>query len=131
MESVAQPATLATRPAALRVLILAGAGTHDWQATTAFLRQLLTDSGRFDVRVNETPAGVTASALASFDVVVSDCSGASLTAETERALDAFVSSGKGLVVTRGELAGEPASSTWTQLIKAAEGTNPGAGADGS
>ena len=45
------------RPAPLRALILSGAGDHDWKTTTPFLRQQMTASGRFDVRVCESPAG--------------------------------------------------------------------------
>ena len=45
------------RPGAVRVLILSGRNNHDWRTTTPFLRKLLTDSGRFDVRVCEEPAG--------------------------------------------------------------------------
>ena len=44
----------------LRVLLLSGRNNHDWRTTTPFLRQLLVDTGRFDVRVVEEPAGLTA-----------------------------------------------------------------------
>ena len=42
----------------LRVLLLSGRNNHDWRTTTPFLRQLLVDTGRFDVRVVEEPAGL-------------------------------------------------------------------------
>ena len=101
----AQPAKGALAgPAKLSALILSGDGSHDWRTTTGFLRKLLTDSGRFEVRVNESPAGLTARTLAGFDVVVDDYSGPRLGAEADKALEAFVRAGKGLVVTHGGLA---------------------------
>ncbi len=105
----AQPAkgALAAGPAKLSALILSGDGSHDWRTKTGFLRKLLTDSGRFEVRVNESPAGLTARTLAGFDVVVDDYSGPRLGTEADKALEAFVRAGKGLVVTHGGL-GPPA-----------------------
>src|SRR6266705_347583 len=105
----AQPAkgALAAGPAKLSALILSGDGSHDWRTTTGFLRKLLADSGRFEVRVNESPAGLTARTLAGFDVVVDDYSGPRLGTEADKALEAFVRAGKGLVVTHGGL-GPPA-----------------------
>ena len=35
----------------VRVLILTGRNNHEWRVTTPFLREVLQDSGRFDVRV--------------------------------------------------------------------------------
>src|SRR5262245_16745589 len=91
-------------PAAKRALILSGAGTHDWRKTTAFLSQLLADSGHFQVHVCEVSAGLSAETLAPFEVVVDDSFGAGLNDETERALEKWVNSGRGLVVTRAGLA---------------------------
>src|SRR3989440_8706220 len=90
--SFAQPAkgALAAAPAKLSALILSGDGSHDWRTTTGVLRKLLTDSGRFEVRVNESPAGLTARTLAGFDVVVDDYSGPRLGSEADKALEAFV-----------------------------------------
>ena len=83
----------------LRVLILSGPGGHDWCATTSFLRQVLSDTGRFDVRVCESPAGLNARTLRDFDVLV-DASGASASRNNpEGEIARFVDSGKGLVVT--------------------------------
>ena len=44
----------------LRALVLSGRNNHDWRTTTPFLRSLLVDSGRFDVRVVEEPDGISA-----------------------------------------------------------------------
>jgi hypothetical protein len=85
----------------LRVLLLSGRNNHDWRTTTPFLRQLLVDTGRFDVRVVEEPEGLTAETLAAYDLVVSDYCGPRWGAATERALVEFVRSGKGLVAVHG------------------------------
>jgi len=129
---LAQPASPAsqigtTNPSALRVLILSGGGTHDWRSSTFFLRRLLAEAGRCDVRVCESPAGITAETFAAFDVVVDDYSGPRLGRATEEALAAFVDSGKGLVVTHGGLAAaETTSPGFAKLIsvsRAADRTN--------
>jgi type 1 glutamine amidotransferase len=93
------------RPAAgsLRVLILTGRGDHDWRVTTPFLRRILADTGRFDVRVCEAPAGLTARTLADFDVLVDDRGGPAPGDDTEKAVTDFVESGKGLVITHSAL----------------------------
>ena len=83
--------------APLRALILSGRNNHDWRTTTPFLAKLLSDSGRFDVRVEEEPAGTTAATLASYNVLVVDYQGPRWGAATEKAVLDFVRSGKGLV----------------------------------
>jgi type 1 glutamine amidotransferase len=88
----------------VRVLIITGQGNHDWGATTPFLRRILVDSGRFEVRVCEAPSGLTARTLADFDTVIDDLGGTGPGSETEQAIAEFVRSGKGLVVTHGALA---------------------------
>ena len=83
--------------APLRALIFSGRNNHDWQTTTPHLRQLLAATGRFEVRVDEEPAGATEKTLAGYDVLVLDYNGPRWGAATERAVEAFVRSGKGLV----------------------------------
>jgi len=105
-QAAGQPA--ASQPAApgkktLRVLIITGQGDHDWRTTVPFLRRVLADTGRFDVRVCETPDGVTAKTIAGFDVVVDDCAGAGLGADTRKAICDFLDAGKGLVMTHAAL----------------------------
>src|SRR6266568_3784364 len=137
VNSLAQPAKNApsASPAMLRALILSGEGSHDWRTTTPFLRQLLLDSGRFDVRVNESPAGLTAKTLTGFDVVVDDYCGPRLGNEAEKALEAFVGSGKGLVVTHGGLAlperlpGEKVWPGFAKLTRVSWPANSAAGAE--
>jgi type 1 glutamine amidotransferase len=85
----------------LRALVLSGRNNHDWRTTTPLLRQLLVDSGRFDVRVVEEPDGLTARTLAPYDVVVSDYCGPRYAPETEGAIAAHVRSGRGFVAVHG------------------------------
>lgn len=85
-------------PGALRVLILSGHNSHDWRNSTPFLKRLLTGTGRFDVRVCESPIGITEETLAPFDVLVDDYSGPRLGSGTEKAIENFLQAGKGLVV---------------------------------
>src|SRR5512143_3475338 len=89
------------QPGRLRALLLSGRNNHDWRSTTPFLRQLLVGSGRFDVRVEEEPAGITAAPLVPYDLVVSDYCGPRWGAATEQALVEFVRGGRGLVVVHG------------------------------
>ena len=81
----------------VNVLIFSGRNNHDWQSTTPQLRQVLLDTGRFDVRVTEEPMGITSASLAPYDVIVLDYNGPRWGVETEKAVEAFVKGGKGLV----------------------------------
>ncbi len=87
--------------APVRVLILSGRNNHDWRTTTPYLRKILTDTGRFDVRVQEEPAGITDATLASYGLLVLDYNGARWGATAEKAVENFVRSGKGLVAVHG------------------------------
>jgi type 1 glutamine amidotransferase len=82
----------------VRVLILSGRNNHDWRSTTPFLRKSLEATGRFDARVTEEPAGLTAATLASYDVIVSDYNGPRLGPGAEKAIDEYVRGGKGIVI---------------------------------
>ncbi len=59
------------------------------------------ESGRFDVRVCEEPIGVTSATLTPYDVLVLDYQGPRWGEGTEKSVEAFVKSGKGLVVIHG------------------------------
>ena len=85
------------QPGKIRVLIFSGRNNHDWRTTTPFLRKVLVNSGRFDVRVEEEPAGVTATTLAAYDVLVLDYQGPRWGEVTENAVENFVKQGKGLL----------------------------------
>jgi type 1 glutamine amidotransferase len=86
---------------AIRVLILSGQSNHDWRTTTPFLEKMLLNAGRFDVRINEEPVGMTFDTLAVYDVVVLDYNGPRWGQTAENALADFVRSGKGLVAVHG------------------------------
>ena len=68
-------ALAADPPGKIKTLILSGANNHDWRATTPRLREILDRSGRFDVRVTEEPAALTAAILASYQLIVLDYNG--------------------------------------------------------
>ncbi len=85
----------------IRTLILSGQNNHGWRTTTPYLQKLLTDTGRFDVRLEEAPAGITPATLAATDLIVVDYQGPRWGPVTERAVVEFVRSGKGLVVVHG------------------------------
>ena len=110
----------------IRVLILSGQNDHDWRQTTPFLRQALANTGRFDVRVCESPAGLTPETLAAFDVLVDDYAGPRWGNSTEQAVQSFVKSGKGLVAVHAALYGF-SGSDWTEfgeMTKVARVTPP-------
>ncbi len=87
----------------LRVFIITGQGDHDWRGTVPFLRRILVDTGRFDVRVCETPKGLTSTTFVDFDLLVDDCGASASDGEIGKSIAGFVRSGKGLVVTHGAL----------------------------
>ena len=89
------------KPGTIRALILTGQNNHDWRATTPVLRTLLLNTGRFDVRVNEEPTGLTSATLAPYDVVILNYNGPRLGQVAEKALENFVRSGHGLVGVHG------------------------------
>lgn len=91
-------APFAAAQAPIKALIFSGHNNHDWRATTPFLRKCLADTGRFDVRVIEEPAGTSAATLKGYDLLVLDYNGARLGEAAEKAMEEFVRSGKGLVV---------------------------------
>lgn len=89
------------QPGKVRALILSGRNNHDWRTTTPFLRQLLDESGRFDCRVAEATDSLTAETFAPYDVLIMDYGGPRWGEGTERAIEAFVQSGKGFVSVHG------------------------------
>jgi type 1 glutamine amidotransferase len=87
----------------IQVLIVTGQDKHPWREAAPFIRGLLEQTGRFEVRVTEEFRGAGADSLAPYDVallVYSDEKMAirSWSDETKAALLAFVRSGKGLAV---------------------------------
>ncbi|HHN73303.1 MAG TPA: ThuA domain-containing protein [Thermopetrobacter sp.] len=95
--AAAFPATAAEAP--IRTLILTGSSDlpyHDWRQTTPLLRRVLEQTGRFEVRVEEEPAGLSAATLEGYDLLFINYNGPRWGRETEKAIEEFVRSGKGL-----------------------------------
>ena len=90
--------------ALLNVLILTGQSDvpyHHWEITTPFLRGVLANTGRFEVRAEEQVSGITAATLAGFDVLVLNYNGLRWGEATESAVESFLRSGKGMVAVHG------------------------------
>jgi type 1 glutamine amidotransferase len=79
---------------------------------------LLLNTGRFDVRVDEEPTGITSATLAPYDVVILNYNGPRLGRVAEEALENFVRSGKGLVGLHG------ANWAFSGLVVLAENSRP-------
>lgn len=111
-EAGAQSPAPPSAPRKLSALIVDGMNNHDWPRATRILRQVLKDSGRFDVTVSTTPpASQPAAAWAAwrpdfskFDVVISNFNGGHSSSgvhwprEVEQSLEEFIKGGGGLVV---------------------------------
>jgi type 1 glutamine amidotransferase len=99
------PALYAEQTASrVKTLILTGESDtqyHDWRVSTPFLLSLLERTGRFDVKVEEQPSGITANTLLPFDLLVLNYMGPRWGTETEHAVEQFVRSGKGLLSFHG------------------------------
>jgi type 1 glutamine amidotransferase len=96
-------AQTAAAPHQIQVLIVTGQDKHPWRETTPYLREILNQTGKFEVRVTEEFHGATAETLAPYDVAVLNYSDEKLDVgewgpATRSALLSFVRSGKGLVV---------------------------------
>ena len=88
----------------LKALILTGeidSQYHDWRGSTAFLRGLLERTGRFEVRVEEQVAGISAATLNPYDVLILNYNGPRWGAAAEGAIEQFVRQGKGLISFHG------------------------------
>jgi type 1 glutamine amidotransferase len=85
---------------------------HDWKATTSYLRAILEKTGRFQVKVEEEPSGITARTVQGYEVVVVNYNGPRWGRETERALEEFLRAGKGMVALHGVSYGEFFGMQW-------------------
>ena len=94
---------LAQAPPKVKVLILTGVSNHKWAATTPVLREILEQTGRFDVRVNEEGRGNGPETFAPYDVLLLNYNDYKQTAgpwwdnRARQAMLDFVRTGKGLV----------------------------------
>jgi type 1 glutamine amidotransferase len=87
----------------IRVLILTGSSdwSHPWQGTAPFMQGILMNTGRFDVKLEEEVVGITSATLANYDVLVDYYYGPRLGEVTEKAIEDFLRSGKGMVGVHG------------------------------
>ncbi len=105
----------------LRALILTGETDlpyHDWRESTPFVRQMLENTGRFEVKVAEEVRGLTPATLAGFDVLVLNYNGPRWGEPAERAIEEFVRAGKGMIaihgVSYGTFYGQVFEKRWTK-----------------
>jgi len=89
------------QPDKIRALIISGRNNHDWRSTTPFLKKVLTDTGRFDVRVIDEPSALSLEALLPYHVLVMNYCGPRLGPEAEHGILSAVRSGRGFVVVHG------------------------------
>ena len=93
----------AQTPPKIKVLILTGVNNHEWRATTPVLREILEQTGRFEVRVNEEVRGNGPETFAPYDVLLLNYNDMKQTAgpwwdnRARQAMLDFVRNGKGLV----------------------------------
>jgi type 1 glutamine amidotransferase len=89
----------------IRALILAGGEGSGWRETTPELRRILAETGRFDVRVCESPGWPMPETLQGFDLIV-DNGGVIVAGDaSRRSIADFIQTGKGLLVVRGAFDG--------------------------
>lgn len=124
-------------PSKIRLLIVDGQNNHDWRATTAYLRTMFEDSGRFEVEVNTTPPSPqtpdgkryienpeqydTDMALfrpwfEKFDVILLNYNGLPWPNAVHELLEKSVEEGKGLVVIHAADNAFPGRSTYDRMI---------------
>jgi type 1 glutamine amidotransferase len=104
LSALAGSLSLAQTPAhKIRVLVLTGSSdwSHPWQGTAPFLQGVLTNTGRFDVKLEEEVVGITSATLANYDVLVDLYYGPRWGDVTEKAVSDFINSGKGMVGIHG------------------------------
>jgi len=105
--TAARPSSAQTPTAApahkIRVLVLTGSSdwSHPWQGTAPFMQGILTNTGRFDVKLEEEVAGITSATLANYDVLIDYYYGPRWPEVTEKAVEDFIRSGKGMVGVHG------------------------------
>ena len=103
LAALALNAQTAPAPHKIQVLIITGQDKHPWRETTPYLREILNQTGKFEVRVTEEFHGATAETLAPYDVAILNYSDEKLDVPSVESrhpqrFARFVRSGKGLVV---------------------------------
>jgi len=105
-------------PEKIPVLILSGANNHDWEWTTPRLRQILENSGRFEVSGTQDPGTTLADAdmLARFAAFVLDYNGPRWGDEAEANFLAAVRGGTGVVVLHAANNAFPGWTEYEELV---------------
>ena len=88
----------------VRVLFLTGQTDlpyHDWHESTPYLKDILEKTARFEVEVLSEVKGVSNSTLASYDALILHYNGPRWGKDTERAIEDFLRSGKGMIAIHG------------------------------
>jgi type 1 glutamine amidotransferase len=124
-------ACLTARPALaeeskLRVLVLSGANNHNWRETTPVIKAALEESGRFQVDVEDTVAGLKPESFAAYQVILSnyntfggDPAARIWDAATKKAFIDHLAKGHGLVIVH---AGGSVFYDWPEFQKLACGS---------
>lgn len=89
------------QPGKIRTLIISGRNNHDWRSTTPFLGKLLTQTGRFDVRVTDEPTSLSLNELRQYHLIIMNYCGPRLGPSSEHALGSAIQAGLGFVVVHG------------------------------
>ncbi|MGB9618824.1 MAG: ThuA domain-containing protein [Armatimonadota bacterium] len=86
--------------AAIKCLLLSGANNHDWRRSSPFIRQVLEESGKFQVTITEYPSAAleNASELVGYDLIFSDYNGPEWSDTAKSNFASAIAGGTGLVV---------------------------------
>lgn len=96
-------AQIAPAPPKIQALIITGQDKHPWKEVSPYLKEILEQTGRFEVRVAEEFRGATIDSLSPYDVAILVYSDEKLTTPswsetTKNAVLQFAREGKGIVV---------------------------------
>ena len=102
--------------AAIKTLLLTGENNHDWKRSAPFCRDLMQNSGKFDVTYAEKASDALedAGALAQFDLIFMDYNGPDWSETAKANFEAAIKGGTGLVVLH---AADNAFTGWVEFEK--------------
>ncbi len=108
----------------MRVLIFSGRNNHEWQQTTPVLLNILSQSGKFSIKITERPDTLTIADFLQTDVVISNWNSwpendLRWTVHTESALLQFIQNGGGFVTFH---ASSSAFYNWSEFQKISTAT---------
>jgi uncharacterized protein len=84
----------------IKTLLLSGANNHDWRRSAPFVKNVLRDSGLFDVTLTENPPAALedSAALTEYQLIFSDYNGPHWSDDANANFESAVAGGTGLVV---------------------------------